>query len=248
MTVPSEGPEISTGDRIMTQLFSDADLRLIRDYVAGRLDGAELETFEARLVAEPGLLREVEITEALRKGLRALSEQGEFSGDLVQPQAASGWWRQQPLAVAALALLGVSVATNVTMFRESRERAATAPRMGERYPDASATTIVPLLGTRSSDQGGVAGTWSIAAATGLIALQVDVSMNPADRYQAELSWVGRPGRTIVLKLGNLTSDAEGLVTITLNPSLLAPGEFELAVFPAGTDVRSGQTHRLRVDP
>jgi hypothetical protein len=197
-------------------------------------------------------MREVEITEALSKGLRTLSERGELPVDLSQPEESPGvaalWGRQRPLAVAALVLLGVSVATNVVLFGETRERAAATPRTGERYPVSSATTIVPLLGTRSSGQGEAAGTWSVAAATGLIALQVDVSLNPADRYTAELIWIGRPGRATVLKLTNLTSDAEGIVTVTLSPALLEPGDFEFAVFPAGTDARSGQTHRLRVNP
>lgn len=52
------------------------DLERIRDYVAGRLSDDEQRAFEDRLSRDPGLVREVELSQRLREGLERLRDGG----------------------------------------------------------------------------------------------------------------------------------------------------------------------------
>ncbi|HJU40573.1 MAG TPA: hypothetical protein VJ724_13435, partial [Tahibacter sp.] len=86
---------------------SDRETR-IRDYLDGRLAGAELEAFELALFHDAKLLDDVETTRALLRGLRALDHQPPLQlqpapviAD-VAPRIAAPGRRVLPLAVSFL--------------------------------------------------------------------------------------------------------------------------------------------------
>jgi hypothetical protein len=74
------------------------DIERIRDYIGGRLPDDERRTFEDRLAADPGLVRELEQSVQLREGFELLQAQGYFAPSILRAKAFRRWG---PILVAA---------------------------------------------------------------------------------------------------------------------------------------------------
>lgn len=114
------------------------DRHLVVDrYLQDALDDGELAEFEERLAWDEALLEEVELAARLREGLRAEYADSEYTA----PRDTGGsrllrWFAQPQYAAAASFLVGVTLATLLTVGGTGTEPAIPAPAMR--------TEIVPL--------------------------------------------------------------------------------------------------------
>src|SRR5215472_2609866 len=84
----------------------DHDFERMRDYVRGRLSDDERRAFEDRLVRDPELVREFELSLRLREGFEQLKDQVYFVRPTARPAQRRLVW-MPALAAAAVAALAI---------------------------------------------------------------------------------------------------------------------------------------------
>ena len=102
-------------------VISPEERDLINRYLANRLSESEVTVVETRIVADPGFRNEVELTEALRDGLRELQSRGEITPLLSHRRSR---WRHPRFALAAsVAAIALGAASFLFYQRlDSRQR------------------------------------------------------------------------------------------------------------------------------
>lgn len=213
--------------------ISTGDPTLANRYLADQLTEDERLAFEERMVADPAVLREVELTARFKAGLASLRDSGELA-KLLEPQRSSMPYLAAAAAVAVLTI-GVGMwqgmkgdapwgAASLQALIEQSQ--ATLP-LGERYT---------LLRLRSAERVDVV--IELPATRQAIELRVlPDTGDAASRYRVTLSPLAAAGsgggRTITLQ--DLRPDDGGYVTLFVDSAGLAPGQYRLAAEeePAG---------------
>ncbi|MCH5376375.1 MAG: hypothetical protein JJ992_20590, partial [Planctomycetes bacterium] len=102
------GPE--AGNRL-----SVIDRELIDRYLAGQLDAETLQQVETRIVADPEFRHELELTEGLRAGLRALERRGGIAEQIQPPLR---FWQRPAYALAASVAAAALALTSLALINE----------------------------------------------------------------------------------------------------------------------------------
>lgn len=232
---PTRGEPLSTDDR-----------ELIDRYVAGRLSESELDEVEARIVADGAFRAEVELTESLRAGLRALEAQGELaSAERLGPAL----WRRPSYALAASVVAGALGIVALALYGQlEHTRAALAGLEGERArsrPGAVASTrIVAVERTRAASGADVV--LSAADPAALLELRVDPGPAPVDRYAVTLARVDGAVVATLVRVPRAMVSEDGVVVLKVHSALLSPGEYRVALTPLdGAAVAT--EYRIRVE-
>lgn len=215
----------------MTEI-SQGDHDLIRRYLAGGLTDEEEIVLETRIVRDAAFRTELELSAALKQGMRELDSRGEIDGILGGARPA---WRHPAIAVAAsvalLAIAGLSVLYVVDSPRPGDPAAKTVSLYLER------TRGVPTDDTVN---------WTLGAAPTRLELHLDVGASPAPRYRVEIWREDKDGTAPLMKSVESTS-AEGHVVVAFDDSLLAPGLFEVRLTPLPESIAAEVTrYHLRV--
>jgi hypothetical protein len=214
----------------MTEKHS-AGQAIIDRYLAGRLGEAEREMVETRIVHDADFRNEVELTEALRDGLRQLQAQGQVA-PLLKPR--SWMWRRSPFAIAAAI---VACAIGVTTFLVYRPL--------DEGRQVLATETLRFIKTRSGNaQPDVI--WRQSSQPMQIEMRFDVGLEPAAEYRVVVGRISNDATAPVIEvLAGRT--ATGEVLITVDSTLLAPGDYRIRLVPQSPD-RSQETtnYALRV--
>ena len=206
----------------MTDIYA-GNQEIIDRYLANRLSDAERELVETRIVGEPAFRREVELTEALRDGLRELQAQGEVA-PLLRPRT---WvWSRSPFAIAASILALVFGLSSYLLYQQlEQSRREFSPASGEML-------VAALRFERT--RGGAEGpdvSWRQAAAPTLLDMNFDIGLEPAAGYQVFLEQIG-PNRDSTLLLETRAGiGPEGNVAISLHSALLEPGNYRIRLEP-----------------
>jgi len=195
--------------------ISPEEAELIRRYLAGSLSEKELRMVETRMVEDPEFRNEVELTQALRQGLRELEKRGEIA-PLLSPRRA--FWSPPRVALAAsLATVAFGAASFLFFSRP------------DSAPPGVITEALHFEQTRGSDREPDA-TWARTSPANRLELHFDVGLEPAPAYDVVIERVSGQESTPVLELDAVTTD-DGEAVVTLDGALLEPGDYELQLIP-----------------
>jgi hypothetical protein len=196
-------------------VISLEEAELIRQYLAGSLSEKELRMIESRMVEDPEFRNEVELTEALRQGLRELHKRGEIA-PLLSPRRA--FWSPPRVALAAsLATVALGAASFLFLSRP------------DSAPSGVITEALHFEQTRGSGPAPDA-SWVHKGAATRLELHFDVGLEPAPAYVVVIERVSGRGTTPVLELDAVTT-VDGEAVADLEGSLLPPGDYELHLVP-----------------
>jgi hypothetical protein len=207
------------------------DLELIRRYLAGRLSEAEEHMLQTRIVQDPEFRSEVEVTRALKDGMRELENRGEVSRLL----AAKSGNRAMRLALAA----GLAaVAAGLVTFYLEQTREAAGPTL------AHETLRFELT------RGGAAAdvTWLRGSAPVELEMRFDVGLDPAATYVVRI-WRTADGADRPALTRTAPSSPDGEVVLRVDGDRLPPGDYEIRVEPQpASDAAAAVTYTFAVRP
>jgi hypothetical protein len=190
----------------------------IERYLQGRLSPAEEEAFEEAYLADPALLRELQLAERLREGLRdAAGEQASS----VPPRR--GWLdvaASPRYGIAASLLAVAALATTVLMYAENRSLRIPAPTAVA----ASGMRLLPLVTVRGGGDANV-----IPAQTGdeWTVLMLDAGFTDYAHYRAVLVRRDAGAEHEIVRVDALRPTYEGYLALGVPSRLLAPGAYEV---------------------
>lgn len=196
-------------------VISPEEAELIRQYLAGSLSEKELRMIEARMVEDPEFRNEVELTEALRQGLRELQKRGEIA-PLLSPRRA--FWNPPRVALAAsLATVALGAASFLFLSR----------------PDSAAPGVITEALHFEQTRGSGAApdvSWARKSKAVRLELHFDVGLEPAPAYGVFIERVSDRESTPVLELDAVTA-ADGEAVAAMDGALLPPGDYALKLIP-----------------
>lgn len=191
------------------------DHELISRYLAKRLTDAEELMIETRIVEDPGFRSEVELTAALRDGLRQLESRGEVAPLLTRQIE---WWSRPRIAlVASMA----TIALGLISFFFYQQQASFAP--------AAVTESLRFEQTRGGGpQSDVV--WERTDRPTQLEMRFDVGLEPTPQYRVTLRRVidGAAGPAIDRVI---PASSDGDVVLLLHGALLEPGDYEIRLEP-----------------
>jgi len=177
---------------------------------------------ETRMVEDPEFRNEVELTQALRQGLRELQKRGEIA-PLLSPRRAS--WSPPRVALAA-SLAAVALGAASFLFFSRQDQA----------PRGVVNEALHFEQTRGAT-GEPDVIWRQPPAPPMVELHFDVGLEPAPAYGVVIERVGGQDAAPVLELDAVTTD-DGEAVVALDGTLLLPGDYELHLIPRRAE--SGQ--------
>lgn len=238
--------------------MSTHDRELIDRYLAGRLDDEELNRIEARFITDPGFRRQVEVTEALRVGLRQLDEHGELES-LLAPEQSVWFWQRPTYALAASVATAFLAVTSVTLYRQLESEREQVSRIGSELRTERTMSRAGLSGHRLVPTGpaaepkqlsfllsrspGIDTTITISRTlvkSSTLILNFDVGVEPASAYRTTITLLSAAGSIPVLELPGLTPAPSGELTLTVNSTLLPPGDYEIRLQPVREQATEGR--------
>lgn len=189
-------------------------------YLANRLNDAERELVETRIVGDPDFRHEVELTQALRDGLRELQKQGEVA-PLLQPRT---WmWRRSTIAIAA-SVLALAIGVGTLLYFER-----TASK-----PPALVVASLHFEHIRGAETGPDV-TWQRTESPTLLELRFDVGLEPAPDYSVLIERTGSGIDTAVFSAASVGTGLDGQLALSINSTLLEPGDYRIRLDPQSPD-------------
>lgn len=213
-------------------------------YLADQLSEAECAEYEARFVADPEAVAELEATARLKIGLERLRRNGELS-ELIAgtgaPNPNRSWMLALAASVAAIAIgIGLWLPRSVTPTAPILASAATAFRDHNGH-SLSVLATTPLFRTRAERYDAVI---QLPGTRGAIKLRV-LPSSPADsaRYEASLARIKDDDSSErIIAIGDLRPSAEdGFVDLYADSGLLAPGRYRLILTRAAEGSAGGES-------
>lgn len=195
--------------------ISPEDSELIRRYLAKGLTDREVELVETRIVEDPGFRNEVELTEALRGGLRELQNRREIAPLLSHRHSL---WRLPRYALAASV---AAVALGVASFL-----------FFEQSGVGTVETVVATL--RFEQTRGAAGepdvSWRETGVPTQLEMQFDAGLTPGRNWQVAIERV-TDGVAWRVTDATATLNADGLAVATLDSAAFPPGDYRITLSP-----------------
>jgi hypothetical protein len=185
------------------------DHELIGRYLARRLTEAEELMIETRIIQDPAFRNEVELTQALKEGMRELEHRGEMPRLL----AAKLGWQSPKVAVAAVV---ATVAAGLVTFSFYQARETLAPA-----PVIETLRFEAMRGGAEADV-----TWVRGDAPVLVEMRFDVGPEPAPTHRVTISRlpVGSAGPVLVRVV---STSPEGEAMLVVDGGLFPPGDYEI---------------------
>lgn len=204
------------------------DATIANRYLADQLDDAEREAFEAALVQDPEIVKELEATARLKVGLEKLRETGELESLAGRARVFS-----QPVWLAAAASVAV-VAVGLVMVRwvsapaPSLLAASVAAFVDESGQPPGRGPTHTMLRMRSVNYDA---TIELPAARQALELRVLPSVpDQASRYRGSLLRMRDDGTTeVVATVRGLSPGENGFISIFADSALLEPGRYQLTL-------------------
>jgi hypothetical protein len=185
-------------------------------YLANRLSDAERELVETRIVGDPDFRHEVELTQALRDGLRELQKQGEVAPLL---QSRTWMWRRAPFAIAA-SVLALAIGVGALLYFE---RTASKPA-------ALVVASLQFEHTRGAEPGPDV-TWQRSESPTLLEMRFDVGLEPASSYSVLIERAGASTDTAVFTAASVGIGRDGQLALSINSALLERGDYRIRLEP-----------------
>jgi hypothetical protein len=191
------------------------DRELINRYLAHGLADTEAIVVETRIVEDPVFRNEVELTEALRDGLRELQNRGEIAPLLSQRH--TGWRHPRFALAAAVAAIALGTASFLLYQRldAGSHELVVASLHFEHTRSASAAPDV---------------VWQPTGVPTRLQMQFDVGLEPAAAYRVVIERMTDGAAVRVLETAaRMTPD--GVATIAVESAQFEPGDYEITLRP-----------------
>jgi hypothetical protein len=204
------------------------ELEQINRYLAGTLAEKDAVALEARMLRDPALRAEVELSQQLREGIGDLRRTGELE-QLVG--TTTPFWQKPAFALAASILAAVASIVAFASYEQIRtlraELAGTTATLSAVASTAAGIDVLRLVRTRGN--GGQPDlTWRVDPTVGQLDLRIDVGLEPAPSYAFQLKRVDDAAGVVLLTLPAV-APTEGEVAVTVNAALLQPGRYQIAL-------------------
>jgi hypothetical protein len=216
-------------------------------YLAGTLSDAERAAYEPEIARNEDTLRELEATARLKVGLARLRESGELD-ELLRP---TPWSGHRTALAAAAAVVVLAVAVLLVRFGDGTARplvaASVALLMDQRGGALPVGGTVAVFRKRAASYDATIQASSKPQAIELRALPETTVA--ASQYRVSLLHLNDQGAaTPVGSIERLRPAADGFVTVFVDSSLLAAGDYRLDVLGEGADASTvaAGTFRIRV--
>lgn len=213
-------------ERILT-----GDPALANRYLADQMSDEERTAFEERMVTDPALLRELELTARFKAGLAHLQQSGELATVLQRRRSGLPWMGAVAASLLVVAFIGV-----LRWDRGEPVWLAAAPSMfagdgGQTLPTGRSYRVMRV---RAVEQGILI---SLPRERQAIALQVLPDSDGAmGRYDARLRRIDAGTATPADGvLRGLQADADGFVTVFVDSGRAVPGSYQLELSTVGPD-------------
>jgi hypothetical protein len=191
------------------------DREMINRYLAHGLADAEAIVVETRIVEDPVFRNEVELTEALRDGLRELQNRGEIAPLLSQRRTG---WRHPRFALAATV---AAIALGTASFL-----------LYQRMEFGNQELVVASLHfehTRSADAVPDV-VWQPTGVPTRLQMRFDVGLEPSAAYRVAIERVTDGAAVLVLETAaRMTPDGEAMIAV--ESAQLEPGDYEITLRP-----------------
>jgi len=187
---------------------------------------------ETRIVASPTFRHEVELTEAMRDGMRELSRQGEIAPLLA---SATSFWCRPPVAVAASVIAGLLAVTSLLLYKrleQTQHELTDATYSLDKSKLTTPTSAETLLFQHTrSDDGTPDVIWRRAQAPTLIELRFDVGLKPAPSYTITIERLELGASAVILATPITGINVDGETVIAVHSALLEVGEYRVRLTP-----------------
>ena len=214
---------------------------LVERYLLGDLSPEEEAEFEEAMIASPELLDQLEAADRLRGGLKDLNAvegipgTGRHLGAKGMSGGVGSVFSSPRFAMAASALLAVSVVFSAAMYRQNQSLETALASNG------SVPTQVQALYTVRSATGDEPVNVVTPAPGGQVVLLVDPGFEPYDAYRGTLLRLdGGSTAESLHELEGLQPGYEEMLAVALPSRLLTPGRYEILVEGRSVDA-SGAT-------
>lgn len=225
------GETLQGTDKLLIAAFSRTEMsiedqELARRYLAGSLTEEERAMFEERILADPAFLDEVRQTEAMRDGLRHLESHGQLA-PLLTP--VPRFWANPAFALAAsIAALAFAITSTLLYLRIDQSH----EDFGVVATNASGLVVDTLRFELTRSATAIPNvTWNQPDVPTMLELEFDVGLEPAASYRATIALVLKDITAPVLVLPNLFAEADGLIVVAINSSLLQRGDYRIRLEP-----------------
>jgi hypothetical protein len=207
-------------------IAASRDFARMHDYIVGRLSDDERQAFEARLVRDPQLVRELEQSLALREGLQQLRTRGYFAG--VARGGRSFWLGLPALAAAGLAGLALFLWVQREVPASPVLMASLEPRSGAVASNVTAHfTFIAVRGSSTPDLD--------LPSSGVIEIRAAPPTRLTSRYHVTLVRRDREGSVeLVGALTGLALSSDGYVHCFADAARLTAGSYLLRLEPDTT--------------
>jgi len=222
-----------------------ADPERMRNYLAGRLTDEEDRAFSERLVRDPDLVRELELTARLQEGLRVLAERGQI--DAVReprPRYPLGWFGGLIAAGLAVAVL------TVALHRDGHvPPVLVADRTHVSEAAASDTAIAALYSFVTVREPAATPVLELPR-RGTIEFRVlPPARAPGAQYRVTLDRIdGARGRARIGSVSDLEEADGGYLYCYADAARLVSGDYELRVEPEGSGASEVGSFPFRLKP
>ena len=226
-----EGPDSRASELSVIDIGTDPER--MRNFLAGRLLDDEDRAFSERLIRDPELVRELELTARLQEGLHVLCERGQLEGLLVPRKRHPLAWLCG-LVAAGVAVVAFTVALQPASHSTPVLVAERALASGGSARDAGVVQQYSFVATRDRALPPAL----LLPARGTVEFRVaPPSPSPGFPYRVTLDrFDARHARSRVGTVSDLGLASSGFLYCYANAARLATGDYELRVEPEGAGV------------
>ncbi|WP_129641140.1 hypothetical protein [Peristeroidobacter agariperforans] len=197
------------------------DHHIVARYLADRLSDPEREAFEAYYLEHPEILREIEAAARFKSGLAQLRDSGELEA-LLKPTPWYARWRYLAIAAAAVFIIGVAFYI----------RTPTPPLMAANLAALGGPSTVAgshaVLRRRGSSFDAEITLPETGEAIELRVLPEFVA--ETSRYRLSIARINADDKgKQVAEIEHLSAADDGMVTVYLNATRLAAGDYEVTI-------------------
>jgi hypothetical protein len=224
-----------------------ADLELVNRYLAGQASDDEIRSIETRIVGDAGFRREVELTEALRGGLRELHRDGQLPTSLSHNPP---FWQRPSYSLAASSVAGILAILSYVLFDQlSQTRqslASLASQLTDSTPSATSRVQVLRVAQTRGESSSPDAEWHRSQEAAVLELRLDAGLPPEPEYQLSLHRLAGNSPVPILDIPRLFPSDDGEVVMSLHSSLLNPGDYSLTLTPVSVDDGEAVTLTFRI--
>lgn len=223
--------------------MTDTDDTLARRYLTGSLTEEERAMFEERILTDPAQREDIELTHAMREGIRELAKRGELSALMSEQRT---FWGRPIFGIAASVAAMVFAAISILLYTRADNSADGLVAFNSLAPPASRDVLHFELTRGGNSTPDV--TWRRTPRPIFLDLELDVGIEPASDYAVSLEVLSGDTKTPILVFPSVSPGSHGFVLLSIHSNLLIAGDYGIRLEPRPAEVNGAQpmVYSLRI--